>query len=232
MDQRINNPTETNNTITNITNIYEINSNNLESEELITRSFDQETEQVVEFINEFKKNNSEKLEYESEEHIKKNTKGSRILTAQSILDKNMDKDNFILKEQQQRSINGFDSSSSNIGINIDIINTSSSTSSTCEGMIHDQIINASENINNNVSLSSRSLSLSSNLSSPIQSSAITINNPYMHEINKNSYTNFLNEFKTLNYENNNNQQMHENLFISFVSNEINFEKRFEYSFNI
>ena len=66
MDQRINNPTETNNTITNITNIYEINSNNLESEELITRSFDQETEQVVEFINEFKKNNSEKLEYESE----------------------------------------------------------------------------------------------------------------------------------------------------------------------
>ncbi len=207
-----------NNTITNITNIYEIKSNDLDCEELITRDIARETEQVVEFINELNRNNSHDLEYESEEHITKNAKGSRIT---SILDKSMDKDNFILKEQQQRSINGFDSSSSNIGINIDVITTSSSTSSTCEGMIHDHIQNLNENINSNVSPSSRSLSLSSNLSSPIQSTLNKTNNHY------NQINNIPLDKCKISYN-----QMHDDLFINFNTNQMNCEKRFEFSFNI
>ncbi len=200
---------------------------------MITRDFDRETEQVVEFINELNRNNTHELEYESEEHITTNTKSKRITTAQTILDKSMDKDNFILKEQQQRSINGFDSSSSNIGINIDVITTSSSsTSSTCEGMIHDHMLNVNENINNNVSPSSRSLSLSSNLSSPIQSTTNAINNEYVHEINNHINNIPFGECKISNNEIDNQQEMHDDLFISFKNNEINSEKRFELGFSI
>ncbi len=194
--------------------------NNIYSDDLIDSRdcCDRESsEEVVEFVKQlvdldnYHHHHHHDLEFESEEHF--STNKLRINTAQSILDKSMDQSNFILKEQQQRSINGFDSSSSNIGINIDVITTSSSSSTSSTNgdgsnaiAQTNLILNGDSNLNhNNLNTNNindnLSTSGSSNLSSPIESlnKISLINNNDNIQVSNTEATNMFDENISDNY---------------------------------